>query len=38
MFVLLRAKMGVPTVAQWLTNLASIHEVADSIPATHSVG
>ena len=27
-----RSSLGVPVVAQWLTNLNSIHEVAGSIP------
>ena len=26
-------KMGVPVVAQWLTNLSRNHEVAGSVPA-----
>ena len=28
-----KEKMGVPVVAQWLTNLTRNHEVADSVPA-----
>ena len=32
-FTMLSRKVGVPVVAQWLTNLTKNHEVAGSIPA-----
>ena len=35
---LTKLKTGVPTVAQRVTNLTSIHEVAGSIPGLCSVG
>ena len=33
-----KKKLGVPIVAQWLTNATRNHEVADSIPGLSSVG
>ena len=30
---IIRKELGVPVVAQWLTNTTRNHEVADSIPA-----
>ena len=33
LWVLLRARGGVPVVAQWLTNPTRNHEVAGSVPA-----
>ena len=31
-FIIIKIFLGVPIVAQWLTNLTRNHEVADSIP------